>query len=161
MRKMKIYLDTSVISYLDQQDAPEQMKQTQEVWEIFKTGKYEIILGTIDFDEIEKCSAKKKEILYSYLSEINYKLVETTEEITKLANEIITHGILKEKNMDDCVHIATAILSDCNAIISWNFKHMVNIDTINGIRTIAIAKRYTTIDIYPPNLLLKGENENG
>ena len=34
MNKIKIYLDTSVISYLDQKDAPEQIKETQEVWEL-------------------------------------------------------------------------------------------------------------------------------
>jgi len=94
------------------------------------------------------------------LSRINYNVVDTTEEITKLANEIIEQGVLKKKNTDDCVHIATAILSDCNIIVSWNFRHMVNVDTINGIRTIALAKRYTTIDIYPPNVLLKGEDSN-
>ena len=27
-RKIKVYLDTSVISYLDQQDAPEKMQET-------------------------------------------------------------------------------------------------------------------------------------
>jgi len=29
MNKIKVYLDTSVISYLDQQDAPERMRETQ------------------------------------------------------------------------------------------------------------------------------------
>ena len=33
--KIRGYLDTSVISYLDQQDMPDRMKETQEVW-----GKY-------------------------------------------------------------------------------------------------------------------------
>lgn len=33
---MKVYLDTSVISYLDQKDAPERMKETQDMWEVFK-----------------------------------------------------------------------------------------------------------------------------
>ena len=77
-----------------------------------------------------------------------------------LAKEIVEQGILTEANFNDCLHIATAILNDCNIIVSWNFKHMVNVDTINGIRTIALAKRYTSIDIYPPNLLLKGENDD-
>lgn len=36
--KIKVYLDTSVISYLDQQDAPEKMQETREIWEILKTG---------------------------------------------------------------------------------------------------------------------------
>lgn len=32
MNKLKIYLDTSVISYLDQQDSPEQMGETRNIW---------------------------------------------------------------------------------------------------------------------------------
>lgn len=44
MNRIKIYLDTSVISYLDQQDAPERMKETQEIWELFKKGQYEIYI---------------------------------------------------------------------------------------------------------------------
>ena len=161
MKKLKIYLDTSVISHLDQQDAPEKMKQTQELWEILKTYKYDIVLGTIDYRELDDCDEDKKEILYSYLAEINFEVVEKTEEIEELAREIIEQGILKEKNIDDCIHMATAILSDCDIIVSWNFRHMVNVDTINGIRRIALARRYNTIiDIYPPNLLLKGEDEN-
>lgn len=32
MRKMKVYLDTSVISYLKQEDAPERMRDTLTLW---------------------------------------------------------------------------------------------------------------------------------
>lgn len=35
MRKIKIYLDTSVISYLSQEDAPERMRDTLELWKDF------------------------------------------------------------------------------------------------------------------------------
>ena len=52
------------------------------------------------------------------------------------------------------MHIASAILSDCNIILSWNFKLMVNVNTINGIRRITFAKRYNNIDIYAPYVLL-------
>ena len=34
MRKLKIYLDTSVISYLDQSDSQEKMEQTRKLWKI-------------------------------------------------------------------------------------------------------------------------------
>jgi hypothetical protein len=36
MKKLKIYLDTSVISYLQQEDAPERMKDTLALWEQFE-----------------------------------------------------------------------------------------------------------------------------
>jgi hypothetical protein len=38
MRKLKVYLDTSVISYLYQLDAPEKMKDTLELWELLGGG---------------------------------------------------------------------------------------------------------------------------
>ena len=34
MRKMKVYLDTSVISYLQQEDVPERMKETLALWKL-------------------------------------------------------------------------------------------------------------------------------
>lgn len=39
MRRQKIYLDTSVISYLYQEDAPEKMKDTLKLWEVIKRGR--------------------------------------------------------------------------------------------------------------------------
>ena len=71
--------------------------------------------------------------------------------------EIINEEILNPKSFDDCLHIASAILSDCNMILSWNFKHMVNLDTIKGIRCITFAKRYNSIDHAPYVLLNEKE----
>lgn len=154
MRKLKIYLDTSVISYLDQEDALEKMEQTRKVWEILKTEKYEVIISDLVLAEINECKEPKKSILKEYLAQINYKRVNITEETEEIANEIIDNGILNSKSFDDCLHIASAILNDCNIIVSWNFKHMVNVDTINGVRKITFAKRYNNIDIYAPYVLL-------
>ena len=157
MRKLRIYLDTSVISHLEQEDVPEKMEQTRKLWDILQVGKYDVIISDLVLAEINECKETKKRILYDYLSKINYKRVNITEEAEEIANEIIEEKILTKKSFDDCLHIATAILSDCNIIVSWNFKHMVNVDTINGIRKITFAKRYNNIDIYAPNVLL---NEN-
>jgi hypothetical protein len=44
MKRIKIYLDTSVISYLDQQDAPERMADTHVLWNRIKAGAYEAVI---------------------------------------------------------------------------------------------------------------------
>ena len=158
MRKLKVYLDTSVISHLNQEDVPEKMEQTREVWKILQMGKYDVVISDLVLAEINECKEPKKSILKEYLSKINYERLEITEETEKIANEIINEGILNSKSFDDCLHIASAIINDCNIIVSWNFKHMVNVDTINGIRRITFAKRYNNIDIYAPYVLLNGED---
>lgn len=119
-----------------------------------KTGKYEIVISDLVLAEINECKEPKKSILKEYLAQINYERVHIIEESEEIANEIIEEGILNSKSFDDCLHIASAILNDCNIIISWNFKHMVNVDTINGVRKITFARRYNNIDIYAPYVLL-------
>ncbi len=97
MRKLKVYLDTSVISYLSQEDAPERMKDTLELWKDFVNGKYNVYLSQVTLDEIEKCPESKRNKLYDYLSDIEYTKLEINAEIVELAQKIIDMGILRPK----------------------------------------------------------------
>lgn len=157
MRKLKVYLDTSVISYLSQEDAPERMNDTLELWKDFAEGKYDIYLSQVTLDEIGKCAEPKRSTLYDYLSDIDYTKLEINAEILELAQKIIDMGILRPKSFDDCQHIAVAVVNGCDCIISWNFKHIVNIKTIRGVRAIADLEGYKGIDIINPSALLESE----
>ena len=161
-KKIRVYLDTSAISYLNQIDAPEKMKETQEAWKILKGNEYEVIISNVALAEISECNEEKIQILIEYLEELNYIEYNLDEDTEELANLIIEEGILRPKSKDDALHIASAILSDCDIILSWNFKHLVNIDTINGVRKICFNRSFNKIiDIYSPNILLrKGDDEN-
>ena len=156
--KIRIYLDTSIISYLDQQDAPERMKETQKTWEILKSSKYQIVISSLVLEEINECDEKKKDKLITYLEEIDYEEYRINNEVDELAKLIIDEGILRPKSIDDATHIASAILSNANIILSWNFKHLVNYNTINGIRQICFKKHLNRIiDICSPYVLLENE----
>ena len=71
-RKQNIYLDTSVISYLDQRDSPERMAETQSFWELLKKGDYSVFISEVATDEISNCDQEKKNKLHNYLSEVEY-----------------------------------------------------------------------------------------
>ncbi len=157
MRKIKVYLDTSVISYLQQEDSPERMKDTLALWEQFESGKFDVYLSQVTLDEVGECREPKRTLLFKYLSRINYTKLEITTETIKLANQIIKMGILTPKSFDDCQHIATAVVYGCDCIISWNFKHIVNIKTIRGVRAITNLEGYQSIDIMNPSVLLGGD----
>lgn len=157
MKRIKVYLDTSVISYLQQEDTPERMQDTLALWKQFEEGKYDIYLSQITLDEVGECREPKKSMLYEYLSKIQYTKLEVTKEALDVANQIIDMGILSPKSIDDCQHIATAVVHGCDCIISWNFKHIVNIKTIRGVRAITHLEGYKDIDIMNPSVLLGGE----
>jgi hypothetical protein len=43
------------------------------------------------------------------------------------------------------------------SIISWNFKHIVNVKTIRGVRAITNLEGYKQIEILSPSALLESE----
>ena len=157
MRKLKIYLDTSVISYLLQEDAPEKMADTRQLWKMFTDGKYDVYLSTVTLEEAAACPEPKRSELRKFLEQIKYTVLEITDEMETVANKIIDMGILTKKSYDDCQHIAAAVVTECNCIISWNFKHIVNIKTIHGVRAITNLTGYKAIDILSPTVLLESE----
>ena len=67
MRKLKVYLDTSVVSYLYQVDAPEKMQNTLDLWELFRNKTYEVYISDIVIREISGCNEEKLKILLRQL----------------------------------------------------------------------------------------------
>lgn len=156
MGKLRVYLDTSVISHLLQEDVPEKMADTRQLWEMFRNGKYDVYLSTVTLEELKGCSEPKQSELFDYLGLIDYTLVQIDDNVADISQQIIEMGILTKKSYDDCQHIGAAIVSECDCIISWNFKHIVNIKTIKGIRAITHLESYKDIDIMNPSVLLGG-----
>jgi predicted nucleic acid-binding protein len=85
MKRLKIYLDTSVISYLDQQDAPERMADTHRLWEKIKAGEFDAAISNVTEFEINKYEKSKRKILNAYLDEINYTIVTVDDRTVEIA----------------------------------------------------------------------------
>jgi len=157
MRKLKLYLDTSFISHLQQPDAPDKMNDTLLLWNDIVAGDFQAVISEVTTRELMNAPEPKRSIIAGYLVQAGFEELPLIKPAYELAQEIIQRGILTEKSLDDCMHIAIAILNSCDVIVSWNFKHLVNIKTIDGIRGIVISHRYKPIDIYSPTILLKGD----
>ena len=156
---MKIYLDTSVISHLQAIDTPDKMQDTIELWECIKRGVYEVYISDVTIAEINECDEPKRSFMLEKLKEIEITIVNAETEVEDLSREFIKLGILKDKSVDDCMHIATALLLKCDVIVSWNFKHIVNDRTIEGVKTITREKNLNGIKVYCPLILIGGNND--
>ena len=156
-RKLKVYLDTSVISHLMQEDVPEKMADTRKLWEMFKNGVYEVCLSSLTMKEVSDCSEPKRSALRDYLKQIQYESYDITKDVLDVAHQLVAMGVLTNKSFDDCQHIGAAVVNNCDCIISWNFKHIVNIKTIRGVRAITNLEGYKPIEIWSPSVLLESE----
>jgi len=160
VKKTRIYLDTSVISHLDAPETPEKMEDTLRLWGKIQAGAYDVVLSRVVFDELNRCQEPKKSYLTASIQEIKYERVEPNDDTETLANKFVELGILKEKSFDDCLHIAAALMSRCDVIVSWNFKHIVNLKTIKGAKIVAVTGGYEDIMICSPTMLIEeADNE--
>jgi predicted nucleic acid-binding protein len=153
-KKAKIYLDTSVISYLYQLDAPEKMQETLAFWEEIKQDEYEIIISETVIEELAGCNDEKAQILRNYLLQIPIKNLSLNTEILELSEIIIEEKILPPKSINDSRHIAFAIVNNCDYLVSWNMKHLANVKTNKNIRTLIIREQYKELLIVPPTMFL-------
>ena len=52
------------------------------------------------------------------------------------------------------MHIAIASVNDCDIILSWNFKHIVNLRAMTAAENVNFKNRYKNIRILSPSMLL-------
>ena len=71
-------------------------------------------------------------------------------ECYELASEYIKKGIIPLRYEDDAFHIAVASVNNIDAIISWNFKHIVKLKTKKEVLGVNALMGYKEIEIYSP-----------
>jgi len=160
LKKLKVYLDTSVISHLDAPDTPEKMQDTLKLWEYIRAGKYEVFISPVVILELDDCAEPKRSFLANQLQDIYFNELESSDEVIELAAQYSKAGILPPKCVRDRQHIAYACVYDCDMIVSWNFKHMVNYKTISGVKSVNALAGYKEMPIYTPTMLIEGGTEN-
>jgi predicted nucleic acid-binding protein len=145
-KKLRIYLDTSVIGgYYDE----EFENDTKPLFERILQGEFEILYSIVTEDELINAPTQVRELLDSIPD--NYKTkVELTEESILLADTYITEDVVGKTNRKDCFHIALATIHYADVLVSWNFKHIVNVMRIRGYTSVNIKYGYTAIDIRSP-----------
>ena len=162
MKKLRIYLETSAISYLDQPERGDKAVDSHRLWEKIKAGEFEVVISDVAVAEITKCDERKRNTLFGYLGQIVYTAVEVVsdDQALKIARRFIELGILKQASFDDCQHIAAAITSECDVIVSWNFGHIVNIKTISGVKAITALEGYADVLICTPSTIVGGDEND-
>lgn len=159
MKKIKLYLDTSVPSFLFADDSPEKREVTVQFWDILKTEMYDVIISDILLAEISRSKTPSPQELEEKLSEITIKIVSVSEDVFLLAQKYIHEGIIPQKYQDDALHIALTTYNEADALISWNFKHIVKLKTIRGVNGINKMFGFKEPEILTPQSWIQEDND--
>ncbi len=155
MKKQRIYIDTSVFGgYFD----AEFEQYTRPLFNRIEKGEFIVLFSPITQDELENAPTQVKNLVINIkLSQTEF--LETTEETVELATEYIAEKVVGETSFVDCLHIALATINRADLLVSWNFKHIVNIERIRGYNAINIKNGYQQLEIRSPRDLMNYGNE--
>jgi predicted nucleic acid-binding protein len=133
--KQKFYFDTSVFGGVFDKEFEE---ETLQLFERVKLGK--IICVYSDLTETELLNAPENVRTYfKSLPKENTERVIVNAEIIELATKYIEEKVVGKTSFDDCLHIATATLNKADILVSWNFKHIVNVYRIRGYNSMSFS----------------------
>ena len=99
-----------------------------------------------------------KELVKSLRVELT-EFVETTAEAIDLATQYISQNVVGQTSYADCLHIAIATINHADFLVSWNFKHIVNVERIRGYNSINIKYGYKQLEIRSPREFEKYEDD--
>ena len=150
----RFYFDTSVFGGVFDKEFEEVSHQ------IFEQVKYrKIICVFSDLTESELLRAPENVRHYFRSIPESYKeRIIVNEEVVELAKKYIEEKVVGETSLDDCLHIAAATVYKVDILISWNFKHIVNVYRIRGYNSINIRMNYTPIEIRSPKEIIEYED---
>ena len=146
MRKLRIYIDTSVIGgCLDD----EFRKWSNVLLKEFCTGEKIAVISNLTRLELEPAPKQVKEILEK-IPEESIEEVYLEDEARELASKYISDGVITSKHLADARHIAIAVVEKVDVLVSWNFKDIVNLDHIRAFNAVNLKLGYSLIEIRSP-----------
>lgn len=149
----RIYLDTSVFGgFFD----IEFEKWTKILFEKIYQKEYKILYSQLTDRELSPAPKRVKDLVLT-IPENQIEVVEITEEVKELANKYISENVVGKTSIADCVHIALATIYDADILVSWNFKHIVNVSKIRGYNSINYRLGHKILEIRTPREILDYE----
>ena len=133
--EQRFYFDTSVFGGLFDVEFEE---ETALLFEKVTLGQIKCVYSNLTESELTNAPERVRDYFETIKDGCKEKIFVTPEGL-KLAQTYVDEKVVGETSLDDCIHIATATLSKVNMLISWNFKHIVNIYRIRGYNSINFA----------------------
>lgn len=152
--RQRFYFDTSVFGGVYD---IEFVEETLQLFERVKLGKIVCVYSDLTETELIKAPENVK-MYFEELPKEHTERVTVNEEIIILASKYLDEKVVGKTSFDDCLHIATATINKVDMLISWNFKHIVNIYRIRGYNAINIKMKYLSLEIRSPKEILEYED---
>ena len=151
--KPRIYVDASVVGGCEDDEFAE---HSVRLMDCFVRGDFVLVVSTLTVQELAAAPDEVHRHLVS-VPEAHIETLQLDAEARELAEAYIAEGVITAKMRADAQHIAIATVSRVNVLVSWNFKHIVNLYRIRGYNSVNLRRGYPALEIRAPREVLSNE----
>jgi predicted nucleic acid-binding protein len=139
-----VYIESSVISYLTSRSSRDLVSTARQMitveWWEEKKPKYEVFVSALVEEEISRgdpIAAGKRLATVEGIAALDI-----TEDANILAKALIQFEAIPSGSEEDALHIAIAAINGIDYLLTWNFKHINNVETKAAIERIVESHGY-------------------
>lgn len=154
--KPKVYIETSLISYLVSRPSRNlivaaQQQVTNDWWDNRRSA-FDLYVSQLVLQEASKGDEEEVKKRLDTVQDI--PLLELRVEARNLADMFLRNKVLPEKAADDSLHIAIATIYGIDYLLTWNCKHMANAEIQKKLAKICLEQGYELPTICTPYELM-------
>ena len=155
--KLKVYIETTIISYLAARLSTNtivagQQVLTQEWWDHRKQA-FDLVVSELVFQEAENGDSNVAQKRLSYISDLDSLAI--SYESISLAETLVNEGAVPQKYGEDALHIAACAVNGIDFLLTWNCKHLANATLRHKIETVVENQGYQCPVICTPAELME------
>jgi len=154
---MRLYLDTSVIGALFDVEMPERVRITRELFDLIVQGKHVGVISNIVLEEIDQSPEELKEKLVKEIRTVPFQVVAEDENSADLLEIYEQENFLRKGARLDLRHLSVATVYSVDAVVSWNFRDIVNIRTRRAVHSVNLRLGYPLVEIVSPEEVIEYE----
>jgi hypothetical protein len=147
----RYYFDTSVFGGVFDDEFAE---PTRRLFARVRRGEITCMYSDLTKDELKGAPGRVNDHFKS-LPEKYVEFVKAPPDAYVLARQYLDAKVVGKTSEGDCLHIAIATIYKANLLVSWNFKHIVNITRIHGYNAVNLLHGHIQLDIRSPREIIE------
>lgn len=146
METLRIYIDTSVLGGCFD---IEFSRWSNALIGDFRAGRLIPLLSDVTAAEVAEAPPAVRD-LHQEMVLLAGGVLPVTQEVAALVAAYTTKRILSARMAADMTHIALATLAQVDALVSWNFKHIVRLEKIRLFNAVNVELGHQPLSIRSP-----------
>jgi hypothetical protein len=152
---IRVYADTSVYGgVFDEEFAV----ASAAFFEQIQAGRYHLVTSALLGDELADAPAQVRQWYERFAAAS--EPVEVSQAAILLQQAYLSAGIVSRRWAADALHVAVATVSECRAIVSWNFKHIVSFQKIPLYNGVNLTRGFGPVAIHSPREVIEYDDQD-